>query len=143
MRQRIHFALCVLAFFGAVFSGNLTGLLPDALEAAQQERPRLFVLVVFDQMRGDYLSRWESHFAEGGFRRLCNEGTWFQNCHYPYAGTLTGAGHASLLSGANPSTHGIVANEWYVPALKTSVNCVSSLKHERVPRLLGVKSEGG
>src|SRR5438067_2040753 len=61
--------------------------------------PRLAVLVVFDQLRGDYLSRWERLFENGGFRRLMSKGAWFQNCHYPYAGTWTAAGHATLATG--------------------------------------------
>lgn len=104
---------------------------------SSRTRPKLFVLVVFDQMRGDYLIRWQPHFREGGFRRLLKEGAWFQNCHYPYAGTITGAGHASLLSGCTPSIHGIVANEWYVPTTGASLNCVASLKHQRVPTITG------
>jgi predicted AlkP superfamily pyrophosphatase or phosphodiesterase len=99
------------------------------------EKPRLIVLVVFDQMRGDYLIRWEPHFSEGGFRRLFKEGAWFQNCHYSYAATLTGAGHASILTGCNPARHGIVANEWYDVATGTSVNCTESIKFDRVPPL--------
>ena len=75
--------------------------------------PQLAVLLVFDQMRADYLVRWRSLFEEGGFRHLQTEGAWFQNCHYPYAGTMTAAGHASLAAGCSPATHGIVGNEWY------------------------------
>jgi hypothetical protein len=44
------------------------------LRAAENEvvKPRLFVLVVFDQMRGDYLARWQSQFGEGGLRFPCS-----------------------------------------------------------------------
>src|SRR5438270_23085 len=42
---------------------------------------KLAVLVVFDQLRGDYLTRWDDLFEEGGFRRLDRDGAWFQNCH--------------------------------------------------------------
>lgn len=111
---------------------SLSGPVPLAT-GADAERPRLVVLVVFDQLRGDYLTRWESHFGEGGFRRLQNDGAWFQNCHYPYAGTLTGAGHASLLTGCNPVKHGIIGNEWFDRGMRKSVNCVYSLRSERVP----------
>ncbi len=74
---------------------------------------RLAVLLVFDQMRGDYLARWNDLFEKDGFRRLLDEGAWFQNCHYPYAETKTGPGHASLATGCSPCTHGIIANEWF------------------------------
>lgn len=123
------FAFGIVAILFGLLSADAAAAPADSI------RPRLFVLVVFDQMRGDYLSRWGSHFGEDGFRRLQAEGAWFQNCHYPYAGTLTGAGHASLMAGCNPSTHGIVANEWYDRATSKSLNCVSSVKHERIPLL--------
>src|SRR5260370_29882141 len=48
-------------------------------------KPRLAVLLVFDQMRGDYLTRWENLYTDKGFRRLMREGAWVENCHYPYA----------------------------------------------------------
>jgi hypothetical protein len=96
-------------------------------------RPRLAVVVVFDQMRADYLTRWQDLFGEGGFRRLEREGAWFQDCHYPYADTVTAAGHASLLTGCSPRTHGIIANDWYDRAAGVPVNCVSSDRHQRIP----------
>src|SRR5262245_8394989 len=73
---------------------------------------KLAVLVVFDQMRGDYPSRWQKLYGEGGFKRLQAEGAWFQNAHYPYASTFTAAGHASLGTGCSPHKHGIMANDW-------------------------------
>src|SRR5580698_6337544 len=60
---------------------------------------KLAVLVVFDQMGGDYLERWRGLFGEGGFARLQSEGAWFTHCYYPYGITTTGPGHASILSG--------------------------------------------
>lgn len=80
---------------------------------ADEPKVRLAVLIVFDQLRGDYLGRWEKLFGEGGFRRLQKDGAWFQNCHYPYAATLTAPGHASIATGTSPNRHGIIANEWY------------------------------
>src|SRR5690349_9973935 len=99
---------------------------PPSAPEPSRERPRLVVLVVFDQMRADYLTRWQSLFGEGGFRRLQEQGAWFQNCHYPYAHTVTGAGHASLLTGCTPAVHGIVGNDWYDRQAAQSVYCVQS-----------------
>jgi predicted AlkP superfamily pyrophosphatase or phosphodiesterase len=99
----------------------------------QSARPRLAVLIVFDQMRGDYLTRWQALFGKGGFECLQKEGTWFQNCHYPYTHTVTAAGHASIGTGCSPLKHGIVANEWYDRATGKPVVSVSSDRYSPVP----------
>src|SRR5256885_471889 len=97
------------------------------------ERPRLAVLIVFDQLRGDYLERWQALFGPDGFRRLQRDGAWYTNCHYPYAYTATGPGHASLATGVLPAKHGIVGNEWYDRGANETVNCADSARHAIVP----------
>jgi hypothetical protein len=94
-------------------------------------RPKLAVLVVFDQLRGDYLDRWRSKFGPDGFERLRRDGALFTNCHYPYAVTTTGPGHASMLTGAAPDRHGIVNNEWMEGG--ESVYCAGHERYEPVP----------
>jgi hypothetical protein len=108
---------------------------PATSNAAQStaEAPRLAVLLVFDQFRADYLTRWEDLFVAEGFQRLLTEGAWFQNCHYPYALTATGPGHASLLSGCSLNTHGIIDNDWFDRSTRAMVYCASSDRYERVP----------
>ena len=86
---------------------------PPARTVDLTGKPKLVVLVVFDQMRGDYIKKWQPLFGEGGFKRLQTEGAWYANCHYPYAYTLTAAGHTSLVTGTSPYKHGIIANEWW------------------------------
>jgi hypothetical protein len=93
---------------------------------------KLAVLVVFDQMRGDYPTRWESLF-DGGFRRILHDGASYRNCNYPYAFTVTGAGHASLATGTSPRTHGIVGNDWYDRAAGEEVNCVATSRYQPIP----------
>jgi hypothetical protein len=100
---------------------------------AEDSRPRLAVLVVVDQLRGDYLERWGKLFGEGGFRRLQTEGAWFQDCHYPYSSTMTAPGHASIVTGCSPDKHGIVMNDWFDRAAGAKVYCTGSDRHERVP----------
>jgi hypothetical protein len=118
------------------FSGALLVLLAGALAflcwptaamdaSDADEPPQLVVLVVFDQLRGDYLKRWESLYGEGGFKRLMKDGAWFSHCHYPYASTLTAPGHAALATGSSPDTHGIVANDWYSRAEGATVSSVT------------------
>ncbi len=74
---------------------------------------RLVVLLVVDQLRGDYLTRLEPHFAAGGIRRLMAEGAHFANAYYDYSSTATGPGHATIVTGRPPRRHGIVGNAWY------------------------------
>jgi hypothetical protein len=103
--------------------------------AAEAQPPRLIVLVVFDQLRGDYLTRWQQFFGKDGFNRLLTQGAWFPNCHYPYAGTITAAGHASLVSGCYPSEHSVVGNDWRDRKSGEEISCVASGHYERVPPL--------
>jgi predicted AlkP superfamily pyrophosphatase or phosphodiesterase len=127
-----------------LLAAGLPGLLVfafahSALNPAPPKPPRLAVLIVFDQLRGDYLQRWHTLFEDGGFHRLEAEGAWFQNCHYPYALTMTGPGHASVATGCSPNKHGIIANDWYDRRAGKSVNCVGSDRYDIIPPLSGKK----
>ena len=95
---------------------------------------KLVVLVVFDQMRGDYLTRWAEQFGPGGFERIKKDGAWFSNVHLPYACSSTGPGHASISTGAAPSVHGIIENEWYDRDSAARMYCVQPTRpFELVP----------
>jgi predicted AlkP superfamily pyrophosphatase or phosphodiesterase len=74
--------------------------------------PSLVLVVVVDQMRYDYLTRFGSEF-DGGLARLLNEGAVFTNAQYEAAPTMTAVGHSTILSGATPSVSGIAGNTWY------------------------------
>jgi hypothetical protein len=100
------------------------------------------VFVVFDQMRGDYLTRWNDLFGEGGFHRLETEGAWFTQCNYPYSGTSTGPGHASLATGCPPSVHGIIENDWFDRKAGEIIYCARLDRYDRTPPLPpGLKRE--
>ena len=86
-------------------------------------------------MRGDYLEKWKPLFGSDGFVRLQTDGAWYVNCHYPYAITATGPGHASMLTGCGPDVHGIIGNTWYDRKSGAVVNCSESKRYQRVPPL--------
>lgn len=77
------------------------------------EKPKLVVTLVVEQMRHDYLQRFWDKMGNNGFKRLINEGSYFRNASYGYLLNHTGSGIATLMTGAYPSTHGIIADEWY------------------------------
>jgi len=102
------------------------------LSYSQETKPKLVVGIVVDQMRQEYLYRFESKFGEGGFKRLVGKGFMLTNAHYNYVPTYTGPGHASVYSGATPSVHGIIGNDWWDKGIKKSVNCVEDDRHKPV-----------
>ena len=98
--------------------------LPAAFASAYNARPKLVVVIVIDQFRGDYLERYRDQFGDGGFRVFLDRGAYFTDCNYDYANTRTAPGHATLFTGSYTSGHGIVANEWWDPRKKKLVTSV-------------------
>ena len=88
----------------------------------QSVSPRLLVVLVVDQMRADYLTVFARHWTKG-FRTLTREGAVFENAAYPYANTVTCAGHATVATGAFPHRHGIVGNNWWDANSWSPVDC--------------------
>ncbi len=88
------------------------------------EKPKLVIGVVVDQMRYEYLHRFENHYSENGFKRLIQDGFFAKNTHFSYIPTYTGPGHASVYTGTTPANHGIIANGWYDKFKNESVYCV-------------------
>ena len=94
------------------------------LASAYNAHPKLVVIIVIDQFRGDYLERYHDQFVEGGFRVFLDRGAYFADCNYDYANTRTAPGHATLFTGSYTSGHGIVSNEWWDPQNKKRVTSV-------------------
>jgi predicted AlkP superfamily pyrophosphatase or phosphodiesterase len=95
-----------------------------SLASAYDAHPKLIVVIVIDQFRGDYLERYRNQFGDAGFRLLLDHGAYFSNCNYNYANTRTAPGHATLFTGAYSNGHGIVSNEWWEPNKKRMVTSV-------------------
>ncbi len=98
--------------------------IPGAFASAYNARPKLVVVIVIDQFRGDYLERYRDQFGDGGFRVFLDRGAYFTDCNYDYANTRTAPGHATLFTGSYTSGHGIVANEWWDAQKKKRVTSV-------------------
>lgn len=141
MLGRQYCRLLLLIIF--VLTGGLTWAVANR-PSCTLSQPKLLVLVVFDQMRGDYLSRWRGLFGPGGFDRLLMEGASFTGCHYPYALTATGPGHASLATGSPPRVHGIIGNGWFDRTASSNVYCATiGDRYQRVPSRTGTGSSAG
>jgi len=97
-------------------------LLASAGRAAAVDPPKLAVIIVVDQMRADYIDRFKNDWT-GGLKRLVTQGAWFTRAAYPYLLTVTCAGHATIATGAFPSTHGIFSNQWWDRAASQQMQC--------------------
>ena len=116
--MRAIFSLLALSFIS----------LPGFSQQTNANPPRLVVGIVIDQMRFDYLYKYQDHYGDGGFKRLVREGFNFKNTHFDYVPTVTAAGHASIYTGTTPEVHGIVGNSWYDRASKKGVSNVGDSK---------------
>ena len=85
---------------------------------------KLVVGIVVDQMRMDYIYRFQSHFGEQGFKRFYNEGFVAKNHHFDYKQTKTGPGHASIATGTPPAINGIIGNDWFDKQRRKERYCV-------------------
>ena len=82
---------------------------------AYQPPPKLVVFLVVDGLPQRQLMGVRDQLVPDGFARFLDRGTWFANAHYAHAFTVTAAGHAVMLTGANPSRTGVIGNEWRNP----------------------------
>jgi predicted AlkP superfamily pyrophosphatase or phosphodiesterase len=128
MKPRPRLSIALLASFITL----LLAIFPPASAQAQaySGRPKLIVIVVIDQFRGDYLNRDRAEFKGRGFRLFTEEGAWFTDCYYDYANTKTAPGHATIGTGAYTDGHGIEANDFW-DASRSWDHKVSSVEDER------------
>ena len=146
---RIAALVAVLALCAAPATRAQSPLPLDAFAPGLEARapgirpgaPRLVVAFLFDQWRGDLVERYRPVFGKDGFVRVMDGGARFTDCTIPYAITFTGPGHATWLSGAPPSVHGIVDNGWYDRALGMDVACVEDPRFSAVGVTSGTEGE--
>ncbi len=86
-------------------------------------KPRLVVLVIIDGLPQRQVVEYWDQLAPDGFKRFLDRGAWFTDAQYGYAYTVTGAGHATVLTGAYPHRSGIIGNEWRNPVTGETEYC--------------------
>ncbi len=100
--------------------------------AQTNPKPKLVVGIVIDQMRADYLYKYQSRYGEDGFKRLLREGFNFKNTNVNYIPSETAPGHASIYTGTTPAYHGIIGNSWYDRETKSVTGNVSDSNEQIV-----------
>ena len=127
-RIKLLTVICLLTApvaFGQKATSPTKGFPPNYGKKTQQEvtRPKLVVGMVVDQMRWDYLYRFNDRYSNDGFKRILNEGFSCENTLIPYTPTITACGHTCVYTGSVPAIHGIIGNAWYNKASRSSVYC--------------------
>lgn len=99
----------MMAFLGCC---SIYSVSAQQASAIGVQRPKLVVGIVIDQMRWDYLYRYQKRYTDGGFKRLLNEGFSCENTVIPYVPSVTAIGHTCIYTGSVPSIHGIAGNNF-------------------------------
>ena len=108
--------ICIPAFLGVYAQQKMVAV-------QSVKRPRLVVGLVVDQMRWDFLYRYNERYSAGGFKRLMAQGFSCENTMIPYLPTYTAVGHTSIYTGSVPAIHGIIGNYWFDKSSNLTVYC--------------------
>ena len=95
-----------------VFAAIFAVAVSVASSAVAAEQPRLIINIVVGSMQAGDLQRYSDGFCSGGFRRLADSGAVCAESRYNYMQTTTPVSLATLTTGAQPSTHGVVSQRW-------------------------------
>jgi predicted AlkP superfamily pyrophosphatase or phosphodiesterase len=110
---RVLYSLATTAVLCLSFTVSLPQAAGPERPYSVNQRPRLVLLIVVDQFRFDYLTRFGDLYGSKGIGRLMRDGASWTNADYDHVPTYTAPGHASLMTGSWPWKNGIVANDWF------------------------------
>jgi hypothetical protein len=108
----------LLALFAALLAAGCA-----LIETVPPPRPRLVVFLVVDGLPQRQVVDYRDQLSPDGLLRFLDRGAWFADAHYGHAFTVTGAGHAVMLTGAYPHRTGIIGNDWRDRATGREVYC--------------------
>jgi predicted AlkP superfamily pyrophosphatase or phosphodiesterase len=118
----------------------VVSLPPAAQATAYDAKPKLVVVLVLDQFRGDYLDRFREDFkTPNGFNLFLKRGAYFPDCYYDYANTMTAPGHSTIGTGAYTNGHNIAVNDWW-DLDRSTTHSFSSVEDPDYP-LVGASSD--
>ena len=111
----------------------LIALLCLPLLAVAQEKissTKLYLNIVVDQLRTDFLYEFSDLYGEGGFKRLLAEGRVYPNGYYAFENVDRASSVATLATGTNPYVNGIVGERWFDRSTLRAVSSVEDKKYK-------------
>jgi predicted AlkP superfamily pyrophosphatase or phosphodiesterase len=135
-RMKKHICALALSVVLLVGATRFAAAGPISFKAFQ-EKPKLVLVLVFDQFRADYLTRFHSRFLParqkdgkvGGFGYLMAEGAYYPQAEFSALQNMTCPGHAAILSGASPYQTRISTNLWFDQKLGRVLYCVEDAQY--------------
>ena len=119
------FAIVMMNFLCEAQTKNVAASQPSG-------QPKLVIGLVVDQMRWDYLYRYQNRYGAGGFKRLLKEGFSYQNTNIPTVPTYTAVGHSGIYTGSVPAITGIIGNNWFDKNTGSNMYCTQDSTVEGV-----------
>lgn len=108
---------------GLLLAGTL--MTPAIAAPRQAPAPPLVVTIVIDQFSANLFNQYRPQFT-GGLATLARDGRVHINGFQQHGLTETCPGHSTILTGRNPSSTGIPANDWIDPATGQEVYCLAA-----------------
>jgi hypothetical protein len=128
--RRVFIVVNILIFLG--FSGICQ-------EKISEKKPKLIIGIIIDQMRYDMIQKYWGKYENNGFKRLVGEGTVCRNVYYNSLVSRSCVSYTTIATGANPSVHGIISDDWYLRVSDKIIHCT----RDTSVRSLGGTFEGG
>ncbi len=82
-------------------------------EKEELQPPERVIGIIVENMRPDYLVRYRAKFSEEGFNRFLREGKVCTDVRMMHHLQNSASGTTTLLTGTDPSVHGIIGLSWY------------------------------
>ena len=95
--------------------------------------PKLVVNITIDQLRSDYLETFALHYGANGFKKLLSQGLVYENASYPYVNPDKASAVSTIITGATPSYHSIIGEQWFNRESLRPVNCIEDTHQTGVP----------
>lgn len=92
--------------------------------------PKLYLNIVVDQLRTDFLYEFSELYGEDGFKRLLAGGQVYPNSYYAFENVDRASSVAALVTGTNPYVNGIVGERWFDRSTLRAVSCVEDKKYK-------------
>lgn len=123
MSQPSKYIASVLAACALTGATGSTALAQTA--DAAPTKPTLIVTIVVDQFSANLYNQYRDRFT-GGLHTLTDHGLVYANGFQQHAMTETCPGHSTILTGVNPASAGIPANDWIDRATGQEVYCLAA-----------------